>query len=188
MNLLAAIAAAGVLAGCASAPVPAAASRDVPQLRLAPAQLGASLALVQHIEVQAPGHAQQLDVALEVDPAHVRLALLAMQQVAAKLDWDGTTLDETRAPWWPAQVSGSRVLSDLQLTYWPVAAIRAALPAGWTLAEDGDVRTLRQGDEAVTTVTRHGSGARIELEQHRAPYRLTITSAPMEPAASGAAR
>ena len=187
MNLLAAIAAAGVLAGCAGAPVPAAASRDVPQLRLAPAQLGASLALMQHIEVQAPGHAQQLDVALEVDPAHVRLALIAMQQVAAKLDWDGTTLDETRAPWWPAQVSGSRVLSDLQLTYWPVAAVNAALPAGWVLTEQGGRRELRQGDELVTTIALHG--AVVDLEQHRAPYRLTITSAPIDAApASGAQR
>ena len=179
--------AAALVAGCASAPAPSASSRDVPQLRLAPSQLGRTLALMQHIEVQAPGHAQQLDVALEVDPAHVRMAVLAMQQVAARLDWDGTTLAETHAPWWPAQVSGERILSDLQLTYWPIATIRAALPAGWSVAESGAVRELRQGDEVVTTVTRRGEGAVVDLEQRRAPYRLTITSAPME-AASGAQR
>ena len=186
-RLMLALVSAALAAGCASTPAPSAATRDVPQLRLAPAQLGRSIALMQHIEVQAPGHAQALDVALEVDAAHVRMAVLAMQQVAAKLDWDGTTLSETHAPWWPAQVSGERILSDLQLSLWPIAAIRAALPAGWSLAEDGPVRELRQGDEPVTTITRRGEGAVVDLEQHRAPYRLTITSAPMD-AAAGASR
>ncbi len=184
LNVVLALAAA-FAGGCAGTPAPPANAREAPQLRLAPAQLGRTLALMQHIEVQAPGHAQALDVALEADAAHVRLAVLAMQQVAARLDWDGTTLDETRAPWWPAQVSGARILSDLQLTYWPAATIRAALPAGWSLVEDGAVRELRQGEEVVTTVTRRGEGTVVDLEQHRAPYRLTITSAPMDAASGG---
>jgi len=171
--------------GCAGTPAPAA--RDVPQLRLAPAQLGHPLALLQHIDVQAAGNARQIDVDLEADAGHVRLAVLALGQVAAKLDWDGTTLDETRAPWWPAQVSGARILSDLQLTYWPVAAVNAALPSGWVLTERDGRRELRQGEELVTTIALHG--AVVDLEQRRAPYRLTITSAPIDAApASGAQR
>ena len=73
------------------------------------------------------------------------MGVVAMGQVAARLDWDGVTLTENRAPWWPQAVSGSRILSDLQLTLWPVAAIQAALPAGWRLVEAGDVRTLTAG-------------------------------------------
>ena len=90
----ASLAIAGVLAGCASAPPVSHAS---PQLRLAPALLGRALNLQQHLTLQTPGRDQQLDVLLEADPRHVQLGVLAMGQVAARLDWDGTTLTESKA-------------------------------------------------------------------------------------------
>jgi len=160
------------LAGCASAPPAAQAS---PELRLAPALLGRALALQQHLTLQAPGREQELDVLLEADARHVRLGVLAMGQVAARLDWDGVTLAETKAPWWPQAVSGARILSDLQLTLWPVAAIQAALPAGWQLAEAGDVRTLTEDGAVVTVITRTGAQV-VELEQRREHFKLKIES------------
>ncbi len=166
------------LAGCAAAPAP---SRETPQLRLAPALLGHPLALQQHLALQAPGHDRQLDVLLEADEHHVQLGVLAMGQVAARLDWDGATLAESRAAWWPQAVSGARILSDLQLTLWPVAAIQAALPAGWRLAEEGDVRTLTQEGEAVAVITRRG--ATVEIDQRREHFKLTIESRELPEAA-----
>ena len=195
---------AGALSGCASAPSPApgasavvnaesasapADSRSTPQLRLAPSLLGRTLNLQQHLTLQAPGHDQQLDVLLEADATHVQMGMVAMGQVAARLSWDGITLDESKAPWWPQAVSGSRILSDLQLTLWPASAIQAALPTGWTLGEDGNVRTLRQGDEVVTVVTRlcplsscaksqdpRTATTLIELDQRRDHFKLKIES------------
>ncbi|MFL6680454.1 MAG: DUF3261 domain-containing protein, partial [Burkholderiaceae bacterium] len=84
------------LAGCATPAPP----REAPQLRLAPALLGRSLNLQQHLTLQAPGREQQLDVLLEADERHVQLGVVALGQVAARLEWDGTTLTEDRAPWW----------------------------------------------------------------------------------------
>ena len=173
-RLIAAAAIAGALGACASAP-PRAAPREAPQLRLAPALLGHPLNLQQHLTLQAPGHDQQLDVLLEADARHMQMGVLAMGQVAARLDWDGATLAESKAPWWPEAVSGSRILSDLQLTLWPVAAIQAALPAGWTLAESGNVRTLSQDGEVVTVITRRGP-LTVELDQQREHFKLTIES------------
>jgi hypothetical protein len=180
------------LVGCAStgagAPV-VPASRDVPRLRLAPALLGHPLALQQHLTLQAPGHDQQLDVLLEADATHVQMGLVAMGQVAARLDWDGVTLTEDRAPWWPQAVSGSRILSDLQLTLWPVAAIQAALPPGWLLVESGDTRTLSDRGAVVTVVTRTAPQV-VEIEQRREHFRLKIESRDLgagESASSGPA-
>lgn len=178
------------LAGCAGAPSRAPAdARATPQLRLAPSMLGRTLSLQQHLTLQAPGHDQQLDVLLEADATHVQLGVVALGQEAARLSWDGTTLEESKAPWWPQAVSGSRILSDLQLTLWPVSAIQAALPAGWRLAEAGDVRTLTQGDEIVTVITRacpppscatsqarRDSTTLIELDQRRDHFKLRIES------------
>ncbi len=164
-----------MLASCASTPHGAAASNEPPQLRLAPASLGRTLNLQQHITVYAPGREQAVDALLEADAAHVQLGLVAMGQVAARLDWDGTTLTESKASWWPQVVSGARVLSDLQLTLWPVAAIRAALPAGWQLDEQGDTRTLSH-DGAVVTVVTHPAPQVVELDQRREHFRLKIES------------
>jgi hypothetical protein len=181
-RLIAAATLAGALGACASAP-PRAAPRETPQLRLAPALLGHPLNLQQHLTLQAPGRDQQLDVLLEADAQHVQLGVVAMGQVAARLAWDGTTLAEERAPWWPQAVSGSRILSDLQLTLWPVAAIQAALPAGWTLAESGNVRTLSQDGEVVTVIT-HTAPAVVELDQRREHFKLKIESRASGDAAS----
>lgn len=181
-RLIAAATLAGALGACASVP-PRAAPRETPQLRLAPALLGHPLNLQQHLTLQAPGHDQQLDVLLEADAQHVQLGVVAMGQVAARLAWDGTTLAEERAPWWPQAVSGSRILSDLQLTLWPVAAIQAALPAGWTLAESGNVRTLSQDGEVVTVITRTAPAV-VELDQRREHFKLKIESRASGDAAS----
>ncbi len=171
-RLIAALLAAAALAGCATAPPRPA---EPPTLRLAPALLGHPLDLQQHLTLQAPGREQQLDVLLEADAQHVQLGVVAMGQVAARLSWDGVTLTEDKAPWWPQAVSGSRILSDLQLTLWPVAAIQAALPAGWQLAEDGNVRTLTQDGVVVSVVTRKSPWV-VELEQRREHFVLKIES------------
>jgi hypothetical protein len=163
----------GALAACAT--VPPAIAHATPQLRLAPALLGRPLNLQQHLTLQAPGRDQQLDVLLEADARHVQMGVIAMGQVAARLDWDGVTLTEDKAPWWPQAVSGSRILSDLQLTMWPVAAIQAALPAGWQLAESGNVRTLTDDGAIVTVITRVAAQV-VELDQRREHFRLKIES------------
>jgi Protein of unknown function (DUF3261) len=171
-RLIASVTLALVLAGCAIAPPP---SREMPPLQLAPSALGRSLNQQQHLTLQAPGHEQQLDVLLEADNRRVQLGVLAMGQVAARLDWDGRTLKEDKASWWPQAVSGARILSDLQLTLWPVRAIQAALPAGWTLVEDGNVRTLSEDGAIVTVITRTSPQV-VELDQRREHFKLRIES------------
>jgi hypothetical protein len=171
-RLIAAVTLAAVLAACATAPPP---SREMPQLQLAPAALGRTLNLQQHLTLQAPGHEQQLDVLLEADDRRVQLGVLSMGQVGARLDWDGKTLKEDKASWWPQAVSGARILSDLQLTLWPVRAIQAALPPGWALADSDGTRTLTQGGEVVTVVRRLSPGV-VEIDQQREHFKLRIES------------
>ncbi|MCM5682688.1 DUF3261 domain-containing protein [Schlegelella sp. S2-27] len=165
-----------VLAGCASGPKP------VPELllRLHPSTLGTSLALTQRLEVTAVGRRQAVEALLEADAQTVRLALLDLGRTGARLSWDGEQLTESRADWWPAQVSGSRILSDLQLALWPVKAIRDGLPPGWTVEETSTLRELRYGAEAVARV-RRARADRIELDNLKDGYRLTIESQALQP-------
>lgn len=168
------VAAVLLLAGCAAKPQGA---PDELTLRLPPASLGRELALQQRMTVVAMGRSQQMDVAIEVDAEAVRLAVLVLGQTVARLEWDGRELTESRASGWPAAVTGARVLSDLQLVHWPVEAIRAALPAGWSLQADGAGRVLLFRDAPVIRV-RYPAPASAELDNVAAGYRLLLEGWP----------
>jgi hypothetical protein len=174
-----------LLAACAHPPRPWAG--DLP-LCLSPASLGRELALQQRMTVTAQGRALQFDVALEVDADAVRLVVLAFGQTLARLDWDGRELKETRARGWPPVVTGAMVLRDLQLVHWPAAAIREALPWGWSLHDDAQARELRLEGRPVIRV-RHPSPGSAELDNLAAGYtlRLESRSRPAAPNAHGTA-
>lgn len=153
---------------------------DSPELRLSPASLGRELVLQQQLTFTIGGEQRSMEALLEVDANGVALAVQAAGQSALVLRWDGAHLQEQRAAWLPPQVRGERVLNDLQLSYWPAQAIRAALPDGWTLEEDRDVRRLREHGLDVATV-RFVSPDRIEIESHRDGVRLSIVSSQVSP-------
>jgi len=161
-----------LLAACAT-PAP----QQELTLRLSPASLGRELALQQRMTVSAHGHAQQMDVAIEVDAGAVRMAVMDFGQTVARLEWDGRTLNESRARGWPDTVTGARVLSDLQLVHWPLPAIRGALPAGWTVEGDATARTVRFHDAAMVRVRYPAPGA-AELDNLAAGYQLRLDAWP----------
>lgn len=183
-----------MLAGCAepgrnpalavSAREPVSAGQEaVPLLRLPPASLGRELALQQQITVvfRTPRgeERREIQALLEANATHTRLAALAGGQVLARLDWDGQDLRVVRSPWAPPELVPERILSEMQLSLWPVEAIAAVLPAGWRLDAGTDRRVLRAGAEAVAEV-RYPDAQTIELEQYRDGYRVTIRALPRE--------
>ena len=112
--------------GCASTPSPSARLG----LKLAPATLGRSLSLQQHLVVERRGRIDELDAALEVDAERLDLVGLALGQRILALHYDGRSLQSWRHPLVPEQLRGEDVLEDLQLTLWPIEVIKNALPAG----------------------------------------------------------
>jgi hypothetical protein len=166
-----------VLAGCTK--------KEEPQarlgLRLAPAALGETISVQQHLTVERGAGTNDLDAALEVDPGKLTLVGLALGMRVLSLEFDGAKLTEWRHPMLPAQVRAADVLEDLQLTLWPAVDIARALPAGWTIEEQGLRRTLRRHGEVVATIVYSGTPrwkGRAVLDNVRYKYRLTIDSAP----------
>jgi len=145
-------------------------------LHLSPASLGRELALQQQLRFRSGQDQRTFDALLEADAKEVRLDIQATGQSALRLRWDGQRLEQHRATWLPKSVRGEQILGDLQLANWPVPAIRAGLPAGWSLVEDGDSRRLRNGDTTVAIV-RYPAPDRIEIEH--ADFRLSIVSVPV---------
>ena len=162
------------LAGCATDSQPARL-----RLQLAPATLGASISLQQHLMVERDGRIHELDAALEIDPERIDLVALALNQRVLSLHYDGRSLESWRHPALPAELRAEDVLEDLQLTLWPVDALRRALPSGWRIEENGARRILLAGELLVIEI--HYSGeprwnGKIVVNNLRYRYRLTIQS------------
>lgn len=167
-----------LLAACAGPRVRAPAIA-LPPLQLPPAALAQPLALQQRLVFRYGNHRSTLDALLEADADEVRLAVQALGQTGVTLRWDGRTLQQQRAPWLPPQVRAERVLDDLQFALWPAAAVRAALPAGWTLVEQDATRQLEHDGRAWLVLERHDASHQT-LRNLAEGYALDIESAPLE--------
>lgn len=176
-----------VLAACASTAQPHAVAQgsavstvEAPLLRLPPAALPTPMALQQRLTFSHGQRTQTVDALVESDASATRVVVHAQGQVALRLDWDGNELQQQRASWLPAALDGERVLNDLQLAYWPLAAIRAALPDGWSASEHEGERSLDKDGVRIVSI-RHVSPNQVELQQHSLGYSLRIESAEVQP-------
>lgn len=163
-----------VLAGCA-----ADSQAERLRLQLAPATLGASISLQQHLTVERGGRIDELEAALEIDSERIDLVILAMSQRVLSLHYDGLSLESWRHPSVPIELGAEDVLEDLQLTLWPVEALRPVLPAGWRIEENGRHRILLAGEVPVTEIYYSGEprwNGKIAVINLRYRYRLTIES------------
>lgn len=167
-----------LLIGCA-APEPRPAGVG---LKLAPAALAESISLQQLLDIKGQGRSAQLDVVLEVDAARIDLVGLALGHRVLSLHYDGETLQSWRHPMWPAQLRAEEVLENLQLTLWPVDAIRQALPVGWSIEESGLRRTILQDGLAIMVIDYSGLplwSGKVEVTNLQFNYRITVQSVPM---------
>ncbi|HEX8404124.1 MAG TPA: DUF3261 domain-containing protein [Duganella sp.] len=165
-----------MLSGCATTPPQARLG-----LKLAPAALGESISVQQHLKVERAGRTDDLDVALQVEPDAIDVVGLAFGQRVLTMRYDGKELTSWRHFMLPAQVRPDDILEDMQLTLWPAGAIAAALPAGWRVADQGNTRTLYLANEPIMRIAYSGmprwSGT-VVLENLRYHYKLTIQAAP----------
>lgn len=148
-------------------------------LMLQPSTLGMELSMMQrmrvHLNAFPDAPSLELEVALEADASSVRLAILQLSHTVARLNWDGARIDQHLAPGWPKVVSAERVLSDLQMVWWPLGAIQDGLAAGWTVRESVGLRNFVHGERVVTTV-KITSERTIDLIQAEEGYRVLITT------------
>ena len=153
-------------------------------LQLTPAALGESISLQQRLDVEGHDRSAQLDVALEVDAARIDLVGLALGQRVLSLHYDGKTLQSWRHPMWPAQLRAEEVLENLQLTLWPVDAIRQALPMGWSIEESGLRRTIFHDGFVIMVIDYSALPlwiGKVEVANLQFDYRIIIESVPNEP-------
>lgn len=145
-------------------------------LRLAPASFGGELSTAQRITMVRDGDRKGFDALLEIDADAVRVALLGAGQTLGTLTWDGRDFTKKVSVFVPEVVTAERIITDVELCFWPEAPLRAALPAGYTLEEsDGARHVLRDGEPFVTVTWSEGR-KRVVLTQHVYRYTLEIDS------------
>ncbi len=157
---------------------------------LPPEQLGRSLYAVQRVRASFGGHAAVLLFYLEVRGPH--LALVATTPDGSELfslEQVGTQVTVTSSPLLPAQLQPKAVLADLQMAFWPAAAVRKGLAGtGLTLDESehapGSVREIIRAG----TVSTHIDYANldpwrgtVEFDQRVWHYRYSVETVQLEP-------
>jgi len=162
--------------GCATLrPKPA----DPGLFLLSPASALADLSVTQALVFSKGASRFESLAALEVNAESVSLAGLGpLGNRMLALRWDGKKLEKESDPGLPPGLPLELILRDVQLAFWPAAAVRAAIAAkGWTLEDEGMQRTLRQGGVEVVRI-RYGAADRwhsdVIFEHLSLGYRLDI--------------
>lgn len=171
-----------LVSGCVTTPKPLVEAEF--GLRLSPASLGRELQLFQRVTVVRGQERRSFDAQLEVDGSAVRIAAVAMGQTVATLVWDGVRLEQKVSVHVPPSVTASRILSDVQLAWWPAEAIKAGLPAGYALEEAKGTRVVTQDGRAFASVAYEGAAPAwkiVRLTQQRYGYVLEIESVEAAP-------
>jgi len=154
------------------------------RLALSPVSFGRALNLQQQVHVEYADRTVDLDAVLEITPDSLTLVGMAFGQRMLTLRYDGVKLREQRHPMLPGDVRGADILTDLQMALWPGEAVRAALPAGWTLSDSDTLRTLSKNSREMVTIS-YDAVPRwksvVTLRNLEYSYRLVIRSATEDP-------
>lgn len=160
--------------------------RMLPKLALSPASLGRQLAQAQRLtfsplrtrrQADKKSEIAAIDALVEITPESIQLVGFMLNQQILKLHWDGVNLVSEQSERLPPTVSAAQVLRDVQLVYWPNAAIQSSLPSGWKISTVKQQRELQQNGQLririryQTDVQRNGT---IEFENLAEGYRLHI--------------
>ncbi len=167
------------LAGCALSPSHTA-STAFPVL--APATLGAAHSARQLLHAAFGEHDLAFQCVIDARPdAFTVVGLDALGQRWFSLHHDGRALETRLGPQAPQQLDPRRVLADLQLALWPLAALQQALAgSAWQVSEPAPAtRRLRRDGRLVAEVHYAGTDpwqGQLWLSNFQTGYTLSVES------------
>ncbi|MGK2942112.1 MAG: DUF3261 domain-containing protein [Immundisolibacter sp.] len=171
------------LAGCAMAP-PQTVSTEFPVL--APSTLGTAHSARQLLQAAFDEHDLAFQCVVDAHPDSLAVVGLdALGQRWFSLHHDGRTLESRLSPQAPAQLNPRRILADMQLALWPLAALQQALAGStWQVTEPAPAtRRLRRDGRLVAEV--HYADAdpwrgQLWLSNFETGYTLSVESRPLQ--------
>ncbi|BBL57370.1 hypothetical protein MKFW12EY_09830 [Methylomonas koyamae] len=164
---------ASILIAACTPPPPTAA---LPELA---APQGPTRHVLQLVAASWPGGNASLLCVLELNAQRIALAGTSKDGLSLfNLSYDGENLVLDKNPLLPDTVDPRAIVADMQLIYWPVAALQYRLPPGWHLQTGATRRELFQGEEKIAEIVYLSSETdwprHAELANLRYGYRLSI--------------
>lgn len=151
-------------------------SGGLPLLKISPAALGAQT-VEQRTTITWPGNQKTLETVLDIHAGTMTVIGLALGARLFSFDYDGEKIIGTEPL--PGGLSATRIMNDLLLAYAPLDALRAALPAGWTIHEKHGLRQVLL-DGRLNISIHHAEDSpwqgRTVLDNHALNYQLTLDS------------
>ncbi|WP_345797005.1 DUF3261 domain-containing protein [Castellaniella sp. MT123] len=171
-----------LLSACASVPDgvhPAAWLK--PGVRVSLPQAGLTPAIQAHQLLTSRYREREHALMVVLDADARRLSLVGLSMVGVRLftvQYDERGLQARQEIVAPGLPPAAQVLSDIMLSYWPVAAWQAVLPAGWHLVDEGLQRQLLdpQGEVVTRVDYEEASGGRrpVQVRQTAFGYEIHI--------------
>jgi hypothetical protein len=168
---------------CATVPAPSAPSAS--SLPVLPAaSLGSSHSAQQIVRAAFADSDATMQCVVEITPQ--RMSVVALNALGLRLFSvaveDGQTTVE-RMPGVPEQIQPERILSDIQLAYWPLAKLQQAYRgSAWQVSEPfAGTRRLKRDGRLIAEVhyaqpTRNPWNERLWLSNYEFGYSLSVTS------------
>lgn len=137
--------------------------------------------LQQFVRAQHGARRGSFEAALSLSPERVEIVIIAPSGPRlASLAWDehGITHESADAP--PGGAPIENIVGDIFLCFWPIEAVRAALPEGMIIQEGAaGARTISQLGVPVVEIKADGEDAgRLHLRNYAFDYQLLIETRP----------
>jgi len=148
-----------------------------------PGDLGRSVDWLQQITVHHGTDVFAFEGRVRVTPEQFQLVGLdSLGRRAMTVIWDKSgRVTATRADWLPPQVRPGSMLADIILLYWPRDVVRHALePAGATLLDVGQTRTVRIGADEILHIDDKGGG-RVIYRNNAWGYTIEVQTVEVTP-------
>ncbi len=182
MRVIAAAALALMLVGCASKPndnQPEAWLKPGVKVALPAPGIDPAFSQQQLLTGTFKGKQQSLLVLLSADRQQLTLAGLSSLGIRLfRVSYDRSGIHTEQSIVLPEMPPASQVLADIMLSHWPIAAWQPRLPRGWTLADRGYRRQLRDDRGTLITEIRYlqrGSQREpVSIQQFAFGYHILI--------------
>lgn len=119
---------------------------------------------------------------INIQPDRARIVMIDdLGRRAIDIDWTPQEIMIQKASWLPQDFDTKRLLADIVMTYWPVDAVKDALPDNMSVHDGFGERTIRLNDTGrkYATIERPIKDiwqGQATLENHHFKYRIKINS------------
>jgi hypothetical protein len=148
-------------------------------IRFSPQSFGRDLTLNQQLQVRQAGQNHKVEVLLEINATHIRLAGFSAGHKVMSLVYDGQKLISDQSPFFPKAVSAASILENIALTFWPLPILQQQLPRGWSVIETPQQRDIYRDGVLYLSIsydTPQRWEGTVQITNPLYPYHLTIHS------------